>query len=69
MKNPNHPAADPMFKDVEIPLSAQEDQQITARLSAAYEEFEKNEDDPETQRIMRRVEEKLESARANGTSA
>jgi hypothetical protein len=53
---------DPIFKGTESPLSPEEDQEITARLAAAYKEYDEGTDDPETQNIIRRVEEKLRHA-------
>ena len=53
---------DPIFKSANSPLSPEEEQDITARLAAAYKEYDEGTDDPETQSIIRRVEEKLRQA-------
>jgi len=53
---------DPIFKNTDSPLSPEEEQDITARLAAAYKEYDEGTDDPETQSIIRRVEEKLRHA-------
>ncbi len=53
---------DPIFKSPDSPLSPDEEQNITATLAAAYKEYDQSTDDPETQSIMRLVEEKLREA-------
>jgi hypothetical protein len=53
---------DPIFKSTDSPLSPEEEQDITARLAAAYQEYDEGTDDAETQSIIRRVEEKLRNA-------
>ena len=49
----------PICKDTDSPLSHEEDEDISARLAAAYKEYDEGTDDPETQSIIRLVEEKL----------
>ena len=53
---------DPIFKNTDSPLSPEEEQDITARLAAAYKEYDQSTDDPETKSIIRQVEEKLRQA-------
>lgn len=53
---------DPIFKSTDSPLSPDEEKEITARLAAAYTEYDQSTDDPETQSIIRLVEEKLRHA-------
>ena len=53
---------DPIFKGAASPLSSEEEQDITTRLAAAYKEYDEGTDDPETQSIIRQVEEKLRQA-------
>jgi len=53
---------DPIFKSPDSPLSPDEEQNITARLAAAYKEYEQSTDDPETLNIIKLVEEKLRHA-------
>jgi hypothetical protein len=53
---------DPIFKSTDSALSPEEDKDISARLAAAYKEYDEGTDDPETQSIIRRVEEKLRHA-------
>jgi hypothetical protein len=60
---------DPIFKSTDTELTPEEEQNITARLAAAYQEFDQSTDDPETQSIMRRVEEKLRHASANNSQS
>jgi hypothetical protein len=57
---------DPIFKSTDAPWSPEEEQDITARLAAAYKEYDQNTDDPETQNIIRRVEEKLKDVSVAG---
>ena len=47
---------DPIFKSTDSALSPEEDKDISARLAAAYKEYDEGTDDPETQSIIRRVE-------------
>jgi hypothetical protein len=60
---------DPIFKGTDSPLSPEEEQYITARLAAAYKEYEASTDDPETQNIIRQVEEKLRRASPEGVQS
>jgi len=53
---------DPIFKSPDSPLSPDEEQNITARLAAAYKEYEQSTDDPETLNMIKLVEEKLRHA-------
>jgi len=53
---------DPIFKSPDSPLSPDEEQNITARLAAAYKEYEQSTDDLETLNIIKLVEEKLRHA-------
>lgn len=52
----------PIFKSTDSPLSAEEDTDISTRLATAYKEYDEGTDDPETQSIIRLVEEKLRHA-------
>jgi len=60
---------DPIFKSTDSPLSPDEEKEITARLAAAYTEYDQSTDDPETQSIMRLVEEKLRQALSEETQS
>jgi len=50
---------DPLFQPIEGPLSPEEEAEITRRLAAAYRQHEEAEKNPELQRIVKLVEEKL----------
>ena len=50
---------DPLFQPIEGPLSPEEEAEITRRLADAYRQHEEAEKNPELQRIVKLVEEKL----------
>ena len=52
---------DSLFQPIEGPLSPEEEAEITRRLADAYRQHEEAEKNPELQRIVKLVEEKLAS--------
>ena len=52
---------DPFFQPIEGPLTPEEEAEITRRLADAYRQHEEAEKNPELQRIVKLVAEKLSS--------
>ena len=50
---------DPLFQPIEGPLTPEEETEITRRLAEAYRQHEEAEKNPELQRIVQLVAEKL----------
>ena len=52
---------DPLFQPIEGPLTPEEEAEVTRRLAKAYRQHEESEKNPELQRIVKLVADKLAS--------